>query len=1362
MLHSSQMKDIFVSYGRRESLVFVGRLHQQLKLAGYEVWFDKVNIPDGDDYAQRISHGIESAHNFAYVMAPRCMTSPYCLVELEYAKILGKRIIPLAQIVIFDTVAKELAPADKQVLVDFYKTHNITDVTIDTELDVLKRSHALLGKTDWIYAREEYAAEEIQAMFDWQSNYENSWYKHDELEYLKTFNFPIFGKTIDSLSGVCESLIRVAEKHKSYTIKHTEILLAALSWQYRNQVTEDLLVGNERKEADAWLLTEFVAPEQAPCFASDLQAEFICESRKNAENLYTDAFVCYDIVNKNLREKVYKSLSKAGITTWIHHKDIAKSENYEEAINRGIEQADNLLFFISNDSIQSEYCLKELNYAVQLNKRIIPILIENLTPEMLSIFKSIKRLHQIQYIDFTNNTNEEHYQNDVRDLLREINRERRYYEQHKVFLVQALKWERQGKNPSILLRGYNLQNAQTWLKTSSKRTAQKPLSLQEDFINESAAHAGEENIDVFISYSRNDGDFARKLNEQLQINGRSTWFDQDSIAVGADFQKEIYKGIATSNNFLFLISQKSIESPYCADEVAYAEKQGKRIITLRLEKVDSALLPQALAAIQWIDAGKDKDFNGVFSQVIRTLDVDRTHVEAHSKWQNKALEWKKEGKDAALLLMGSEFSVAELWLNESLADKKQPQPTEIQKEFIAESSKAIEQAAQRESKIALVLEKRLKMMRLALLASAVLLVAALLATGWAIFAMRSSNKSAEIASLATANAQEEAKRADSLNRISITTASRLSSFQGQTFRLINYVKLGFEGRNYRDSIKRIIEELDPANKVLVLFQDALNKFGFKDLNDNVLIPAFFDEAEEFKNKKAKVRVGEGRYILMPDGTRIIAQETNGMWEWQTVQQHTRQSSKSPTGIKIIDKIYDRIQGKKSDYEQKPNKDYGTPPMEIVKQQEHKTEAETEKPKSKIGKFWQRIVGGKEEKKEDKPVVESSQNKTSTNETPKVEKTKVEPIKTEKTSAVEEEETEMAEETAEKGRFRIPKNAVSPTLNPNDPYNMYVMRTRYKDMTQKMWGIEAGLQVGYMTNQEAYYAYKGEARNTSTMINTMEVLVLKAPHDQFAWVALENIKKSEAKGWAKLQGGWEETGQPIFITRAMLANGEYVLGKGIKGCAMYVNSGKEVINCDKYEVLMYKMPEKELQEMAEEKVEKVRKYNIDYMQNNVGKITGLVAEPFADWKWVSSEKPANFKFKIPLNAYEVTDNQADTVLYVMRVPREDGSMYVGNLTESRATYLYNANVVEAKSTQILVINDKAKFEWIAPSQKESYAIEGYSQVQGGWEADGMPIYIARAKNGNQYSIGQLVGNVCSVAAGKKVLAVEEYEILVWKK
>lgn len=118
-------KDFFISYGRRESLGFVARLHRALILEGYTGWFDKVNIPDGEDYAQRINNGIESADNFVFVMAPRALCSPYCLIELEYARVLGKRIIPINQMVIFQTEDTPLSAGDQAVLRNFYKANGV-------------------------------------------------------------------------------------------------------------------------------------------------------------------------------------------------------------------------------------------------------------------------------------------------------------------------------------------------------------------------------------------------------------------------------------------------------------------------------------------------------------------------------------------------------------------------------------------------------------------------------------------------------------------------------------------------------------------------------------------------------------------------------------------------------------------------------------------------------------------------------------------------------------------------------------------------------------------------------------------------------------------------------------------------------------------------------------------------------------------------------------------------------------------------------------------------------------------------------------------------------------------------------------
>jgi hypothetical protein len=356
-LMNNHFKDLFISYGRRESLGFVGRLHQQLKLAGYDAWFDKVNIPDGDDYAQRINHGIESAHNFVYVMAPRCLTSPYCLMELEYARFLGKRVIPLNQMVIFNTTPQVLADGDKQALADFYRLKQLPDPHIQTHQQVLYRSLALIGRTDWLDAKEHLTDDDYQRLVDWAQSYENHWAKHDDLDYLKTFEFPVFGEAIDTLDSVVERITAVLERQAEYVHQHTQILSEALWWQQNQQDRQYLLVGKERTAAEEWLLTEFLPPKQPPCHPIPLICEYICEARKNAENLMTDIFICYDIHHdKAIRDQVIQSLSRYAKTTWRHDYDIQSGDDYERAIEQGIENADNFFYFVSPHSVVSDYC----------------------------------------------------------------------------------------------------------------------------------------------------------------------------------------------------------------------------------------------------------------------------------------------------------------------------------------------------------------------------------------------------------------------------------------------------------------------------------------------------------------------------------------------------------------------------------------------------------------------------------------------------------------------------------------------------------------------------------------------------------------------------------------------------------------------------------------------------------------------------------------------------------------------------------------------------------------------------------------------------------------------------------------------
>jgi hypothetical protein len=326
--------------------------------------------------------------------------------------------------------------------------------------------------------------------------------------------------------------------------------------------------------------------------------------------------------------------------------------------------------------------------------RIIPVLVR---PTDLMQVPSV--LRELQYIDLTDNVKDDDYLLNESQLLKILHEDAAYYNEHKVLLTKALKWKRQHENPSILLRGYNLRSAQTWLKVANKRTLHLPIPLQEEFIDESLRQPPATSLDVFISYSRADSDFARKLNDELQLQGKRTWFDQESIASGADFAQEICQGIQACDNFLFILSPRSVNSPYCADEVEYAAQLNKRFVTVLHRQVNSDELHPELAKVQWIDFNQNQgDFHANFRQLVRTLDTDREHLRSHTKWSQRAIEWDSKGKSSDLLLRGSEFAVAENWLQETERQKKQPAVTVLQKEFIEASQNAIVAAQESEKR----------------------------------------------------------------------------------------------------------------------------------------------------------------------------------------------------------------------------------------------------------------------------------------------------------------------------------------------------------------------------------------------------------------------------------------------------------------------------------------------------------------------------------------------------------------------------------------------------------------------------------------------------------------------------------------
>ncbi len=657
----SNFFDTFISYGRADSKALAAKLNDRLIARGYEVWFDQDDIPPAVDWQNQIDNGIEKSHNFIFIIAPHSVQSEYCHKEIELAVKYNKRIIPLLHV-------------DSD---DYWE-------------QMPEGIRTIIKKTNWIFFVEE------------NNNFE------------------------ESLTELLETI----ERENDYVQKHTELLVKSLEWSRNNKQTNYLLFGEERSFANEWLKRKF-SDSQPPCLPTDWHSEYICESNKNANNFMTEVFIAASEKDFDIKAKIGKTLMKEGITICTEQTALKKGIEFESEINRGVEGANNFVYLISPDALKSEYCQQELALALKYNKRIIPLLIKpigehailanisNFLTRILRLQDLIEnyigqnglvpsteldeippQFRALQIIDLRGHEDELKYDEGVKKLLKELNQDKSYYEKHKILLVKALKWQRQNHNPSLLLRGYNLEHMSAWFKVASEGSQHLPVALHKEFIDASNNRPKDESLEVFISYSRADSDFTRKLNDALQELGKTTWFDQQSIAVGEDFEKEIKRGIENCDNFLFVISPRAVNSPYCADEVEYAKKLNKRIITILHKEVSSRELHSELAKIQWIDfKNHGGDFSANFNELVRTLDTDREHLRNHTKWGQRAREWETHQKTEDLLLRGIELEVADNWLSKVKEEEKQPPATDAQKELI-EASRDWQNRQKRKARLA--------------------------------------------------------------------------------------------------------------------------------------------------------------------------------------------------------------------------------------------------------------------------------------------------------------------------------------------------------------------------------------------------------------------------------------------------------------------------------------------------------------------------------------------------------------------------------------------------------------------------------------------------------------------------------------
>src|SRR5262245_56855716 len=105
---------------------------------------------------------------------------------------------------------------------------------------------------------------------------------------------------------------------------------------------------------------------------------------------------------------------------------------------------------------------------------------------------------------------------------------------------------------------------------------------------------------VFISYSRDDLDFADQLNAALELYGFECVIDRHGISGGEDWKRRLGNLIREADTVVFVLSPSSARSEICSWEVEEAARLNKRILPVNCRPLEGASPPPRLRDLNHI------------------------------------------------------------------------------------------------------------------------------------------------------------------------------------------------------------------------------------------------------------------------------------------------------------------------------------------------------------------------------------------------------------------------------------------------------------------------------------------------------------------------------------------------------------------------------------------------------------------------------------------------------------------------------------------------------------------------------------------------------------------------------------------
>jgi len=184
-------------------------------------------------------------------------------------------------------------------------------------------------------------------------------------------------------------------------------------------------------------------------------------------------------------ESLRRLLTQARMTYWEYPNPWPPAADPETVISRAAEACDNYVLLLSPRALSDALCLQGLLFAFSMNKRVVPVLVEAVPTEHLP-----EPLQTLDAIDLRAALPPLEQTSAGPQLIETLQHQADYHRAHTQLLVKALQWERQLRDPSLLLQGKELARYQRWLAVASGRSRHQPIQLQTLYVAESTHRWG--------------------------------------------------------------------------------------------------------------------------------------------------------------------------------------------------------------------------------------------------------------------------------------------------------------------------------------------------------------------------------------------------------------------------------------------------------------------------------------------------------------------------------------------------------------------------------------------------------------------------------------------------------------------------------------------------------------------------------------------------------------------------------------------------------------------------------------------------------------------------------------------------------